>query len=208
MATPIRLYFDFASPYAWFSLDAVEKIAAEHGRTIEWRPILVWAVLKAQGVAPPMESPIKRAYFMQDIARSAAFYGVPYREPVRLPVGTHLAARLFHVIAADDPAAARSFGRDIFRAFFVDHLDISTDAVVLAVAAQHGFDETYVREAMTGPHGRALLEQTVQDAVAEGVCGSPWFVVDHEGFFGADRLPQLRWRLSPEGQAARKGDAA
>src|ERR1700687_3332211 len=31
MESPIRFYFDFASPYAWFALDAAEKLAADHG---------------------------------------------------------------------------------------------------------------------------------------------------------------------------------
>jgi 2-hydroxychromene-2-carboxylate isomerase len=208
MSDPIRFYFDFASPYAYFSVDAVERIAAEHRRTIEWRPILVWAILKAQGIAPPMESPTKRAYFLRDMARSADYYAVPYREPIRLPVGTHLAARLFHVIAADDPTKARAFGRDIFSAFFVERQDISIDSVVISVAGRHDLDEAFVREAMTGPRGRALLEEKVAQAIADGVCGSPWFVADGEGFFGADRLPQLHWRLSSQGQAAREGAIA
>jgi len=32
--------------------------------------------------------------------------------------------------------------------------------------------------------------------VAEGVIGSPYTVVDGEGYFGADRLPQIAWRLA------------
>ena len=44
--------------------------------------------------------------------------------------------------------------------------------------------------------GRAGLEAAVAEAVTSGVVGSPYFLVDGEGFFGADRLPQLRWFLS------------
>jgi 2-hydroxychromene-2-carboxylate isomerase len=209
MSDPIRFYFDFASPYAYFSVQAVERIAAEHGRPLEWRPILMWAVLKAHQIAPPMDSPAKRAYFLHDMTRSAAFYGLPYREPVKLPLSSHNAARLWHVLAARDEHAARAYGRDVFRTFFAEHRDISDQAVLVEIAARHGMSDTDAREAMTGPHGRALLEAEVARAIADNVCGSPYFLVDQEGFFGADRLPQLRWRLSPEGQAyARKGDAA
>ncbi|MFZ2909911.1 MAG: DsbA family protein, partial [Candidatus Desulfobacillus denitrificans] len=31
-------------------------------------------------------------------------------------------------------------------------------------------------------------------ALAKGMCGAPWFVVDGEPFWGADRLPQIeKW---------------
>ena len=81
MATPIRFYLDFASPYAWFALDGIERLAREHGREIEWRPVLIWAVLKAHGIAAPMNVPAKRDYLVADMVRSAAFHGVPYRAP-------------------------------------------------------------------------------------------------------------------------------
>ena len=203
MANPIRFYFDFASPYAYFSLDAIEKLAAEHGRTVEWVPILMWVLLKAHGVAPPMEAPVKRAYFLHDMLRSARFYGVDYRPPVKLPVSSHLAARAFHVLAASDPDRAKDFARAVFAAFFRGHEDISSEAVVLRLAEAHGMSAEAAREAIGGPEGRGLLEAAVGRALADKACGSPFFVVDGEGFFGADRLPQVGWRLTPEGQAAR-----
>ncbi len=113
MAEPIRLYLDFASPYAYFAVDAADRLAAEHGRSVVWRPILLWAALKAQGVPPPMDPPPKRAYFLADIARSAKYHGLPYAAP-ELPLSSHRAARLYHAWEARDPAAARAFGRDVF----------------------------------------------------------------------------------------------
>lgn len=208
MAEPIRFYFDFASPYAYFSVEAVETIAADHGRKLEWRPILMWAVLKAHQIAPPMDLPAKRSYFLHDMTRSAAFYGIPYREPAKLPISSHNAARLWHALAVRDEPAARAYGKDVFRAFFADRRDISDQDVLADIAGRHGLSEADARTAMAGPDGRAGLEAEVARAVADNVCGSPYFMVDNEGFFGADRLPQLRWRLSPEGQAARKGDVA
>ncbi|MGO4838306.1 DsbA family protein, partial [Rhizobiaceae sp. 2RAB30] len=60
---PIRLYFDFASPYSYFALPGLEKLAEDHGRELEWRPIILWAIMKAHGIAPPMDLPVKRDYF-------------------------------------------------------------------------------------------------------------------------------------------------
>ena len=198
MTDPIRFYFDFASPYAYFAAHQIDALGEEFGRAVEWRPVLVWAILKAQGIAAPMDSPARRAYVLHDMQRSASFYGLPYREPVRLP-STHLAARLYHTVDAEDADRAANLADRLFRAFFVDHRDISDEATLIGIAAEAGISDDTAREAMQGHAGRARLEQAVADAVADGVIGSPHFMVAGEGFFGADRLPQLRWHLARKG---------
>ena len=205
MSGPIRFYFDFASPYAYVCLGAAERLAAKAGRSLEWRPVLAWAVLKAQGIAAPMEPPAKRGYFLRDMERSASFFGVPYREPVRLPMSSHAAARLWHVLAAEDQGIARDFGQRVFDAFFVRHLDIGEAVVLLELLREAGLSGDEAEAAMQAPEGRTRLEACVADAVDDGCIGSPYFVVDGEGFFGADRLPQLRWRLGVRTEDAAHG---
>jgi len=195
VAAPIRFYLDFSSPYAYAAHGALEALAARHGRTVDWRPILVWAVLKAQGVAPPLESEARRRYLLQDMARSAAFHGLPYRQPVRLPLSTHLAARLFLALREEDPVLARRLGLRLFQAFFTERADIGEAEVVLALAAELGIGRAAASEAMTGPAGKARLAAMVDEALADGAVGAPFVVLDGEGFFGADRLPQIAWRL-------------
>jgi 2-hydroxychromene-2-carboxylate isomerase len=196
MAEPIRFYLDFASPYAWIALAGIERLASEHGRALEWRPVLIWAVLKAQGIAPPMEVPAKRGYFEIDMARSAAFHGVAYRHPSRLPLSAHLATRVYYSIAERDLDKAQSFGRDVFAAFFTRDEDIADPEVVVRLAANHSLTADEAQEAMNGPLGRQRLAAAVDAAIADGVCGSPWFIVEGEPFFGADRLPQIAKRLA------------
>ena len=196
MPEPIRFYLDFASPYAYCALPGIEKIAAEHGRELEWRPILVWALLKAQNIPPPMESPTRARYFLTDMARSAAFHALPYRHPSKFPISAHRAARLYQAVAQSDPAKARAFGKAALTAFFTRDEDISDAEVLIALAAKEGIEAGAAREAMDGPLGRERLAAAIDAAVADGVTGSPFFIIDGEPFFGADRLPQIAWRLS------------
>jgi 2-hydroxychromene-2-carboxylate isomerase len=81
MPDPIRFYFDFASPYGYFASTRIEALAEEFGRTVEWRPILLWAVFKTHGIAPPMDLSVRRDYLLHDMARSAAFFDVPIERP-------------------------------------------------------------------------------------------------------------------------------
>ncbi|SMH51873.1 2-hydroxychromene-2-carboxylate isomerase [Mesorhizobium australicum] len=195
MPDPIRFYFDFASPYAYFAARQVDEIGAEFGRAVEWRPILMWAVLKAHGIAAPMDVPVKRAYMLNDMERSAAFFGMPYRRPVKLPLSSHLAGRLFYAVREQDPDKASALARRLLPAFFAEQWDISDAATLTELAAEVGIAPEMTAEALQGPVGRAGLEAAVADAVTAGVVGSPYFLVDGEGLFGADRLPQLRWFL-------------
>ncbi len=199
MAGPIRFWFDFASPYAYFASAEIDRIGAEFGRTVEWRPVLLWAVLKAHGIAPPMDVPAKRAYFLHDMKRSADFFGLPYQEPVKLPLSSHLAARLYYATGQQSADKAAALAQRLFRAFFVEGKDISDEPVLVDLAADAGISAKAAQEGMKGPVGRAHLEQVVEQAIAEKIIGSPHFTVDGEDFFGADRLPQLRWFLSGGG---------
>jgi 2-hydroxychromene-2-carboxylate isomerase len=196
MSSPIRFYMDFASPYAYFASRAIEAVGAEFGRPVEWRPILMWAVLKAHGIAAPMDVPVKRSYLLADMERSAAFHGLDYRHPVKLPMSAHLAARLHHAVAAEDPATAGLLAHALFEAFFRDHRDVADMETLVAIGASVGLSRETVVEGATGTAGRALLEAAVAEAIGAGVVGSPYFIVDGEGLFGADRLPQVRLLLS------------
>lgn len=68
--------------------------------------------------------------------------------------------------------------------------------MVLELAAAFGMTEGSVRAALADPTTKQRLAAAVDEAVSVGMCGSPYFVVDDEGFFGADRLPQIAWRLA------------
>lgn len=200
MNTPLHFYFDFASPYAYFALRPLQALARQHGRNIEYRPMLMWAVLKAHGIAAPLDPPVKRAYFMADMVRSAAFHGVPYRHPT-LPVSSHLSARLYYAIVEQRPEAAPALVHEIFDAFFARGEDITLADVLRTLAMAQGLDLETAREAMEGQIGRQRLAEAVDLAIADNVCGSPYVIVNDEGFFGADRLPQIAWRLSQSAKA-------
>lgn len=66
--------------------------------------------------------------------------------------------------------------------------------MVLDIAAEVGVDKAALAAVLAGPEIRNRLAAEVDLALARGVFGSPYFIVDGEGFWGSDRLPQLeRW---------------
>jgi 2-hydroxychromene-2-carboxylate isomerase len=191
---PIRYWFDFASPYAYFAVPGLKALARQHGRRIEYRPLLLFAVFRAHGIAAPLEVPARKHYFFADMARSAAFAGLPLAEPVKIPFASHLAARLFYGLTAEQPDLAEPYVWAVLSRFFGAGEDIASVPALQAVLAGLGVDPAQAEALIAA--GRDRLAASVEEAVAEGVIGSPYTVVDGEGFFGADRLPQIAWRLA------------
>ena len=79
---PLEFHYDFSSPYGYLAAQKIGALAARHGRTVEWNPILLGVVFRQTGTAPLTEIPLKGEYSKRDFARSARFHGLP---PFRMP---------------------------------------------------------------------------------------------------------------------------
>lgn len=189
----IDFYFDFSSPYGYFAAEQIDALAARFGRQVNWQPILLGVVFKATGNVLGA-NPDKWAYALNDFARSARFYDLPFSQPANFPIASQQAGRAFYWLHGQDPAAAKQLALALYRAFFVDGKNISEAEVVLDVAAGLGHDRAALAAALADDGVKALLKDATEAAIANKVFGSPFFIIDGEGFFGVDRLPQLeKW---------------
>ena len=198
--TPIDFWFDFSSPYGYLMAEKIDAVAAAHGRKVRWHPILLGVIFQATGSRPPVDGVSNKAkYMLKDFQRSARFMGVAYNPPSRFPLPTQNAARAYYWLHPQDCALARRFALAVYRAFFVDDLDISAPEVVLDIAAGLGIDRAALAEALRSAEIKAKLKQACDEALAAGVFGSPHVLIDGEAFFGADRLPQIEHWLATGG---------
>ncbi len=191
MASPIEFWFDFSSPYGYIASELIDAVAARHGRSVNWHPILLGPVFKAVGTAPLTTLPIKGEYSKLDFARTARYHKVPYRLPEKFPVGTQVAARAFYLVADADPARARDFARRVYRAYFAEGRDVADPAVVMELAAAAGADAAALAEPLKGEPIKERVRAEVDAAMRAGVFGSPYFIVDGEPFWGVDRIPVM-----------------
>ncbi|MEQ8294768.1 MAG: 2-hydroxychromene-2-carboxylate isomerase [Roseovarius sp.] len=196
MTSAIDFYFDFASPYAYCAAPLAEDIAAAHGVRLVWRPVLLWACRNHFGMAPPLQDGPKADYMPLDFQRSAAFHGLPFVMPPSFAKSTHAAARLYYGIAAQDEAEATTFARHTLSAHFGQGADLTDPETLADLAAQTGLSRSEADHLMTADTSKEALRHANDAAIAAGIWGSPFFLLDGEPFFGADRLPQLDWRLS------------
>ncbi|CAN5919182.1 2-hydroxychromene-2-carboxylate isomerase [soil metagenome] len=203
-ATPIDFWFDFASPYGYFMSEKIDALASRHGRSVRWRPVLLFAVLRVLELPAPLGNDIKRDYMRRDFERSARFLGVPYRLPEGFPAVTQHAARAVYLIdglEGDGSAMAARFARSVMRDYFIDGAPIGDiewiAARVMREAPALGDVQQVVASLQTAT-ARAALAAAVDTAIAQRIFGSPFVVIDGEPFFGVDRLPQIEAMLAGE----------
>ncbi|TAL52127.1 2-hydroxychromene-2-carboxylate isomerase [Pandoraea sp.] len=188
----IDFYFDFSSPYGYFASTVIDQLAARHGRSVQWHPILLGAIFKTTGMQPPVQYPLKGDYIWHDFARSARFHDIPYRRPSRFPLPTQAAARATlwaHEALGDERAV--TLAKAIYRGLFVDDIDISEPAEVVRIGTALGIDGSALEQGIQQPSIKEQLKTGVEQALARGVFGSPYVIVDGEPFWGFDRFAQI-----------------
>lgn len=198
MSDTIDFYFDFSSPFGYLASERIELIAEKHGRRIVWHPILLGAVFKVTGQAPLTQAPLKGDYSIRDFSRSAREHQIVYKHPDPFPIGAVAACRATLWLRDNEDASLRKKTTDfihaVFRAFYTQGLDITDASVLSELASSLGLDGEQMAHALAQQSVKDALRNEVDDAIANGIFGSPMMLVDEEPFWGHDRLEQMdRW---------------
>jgi len=191
MAGAIDFYFEFSSPYGYIASHLADGLGERTGREVTWRPILLGPVFKTTGQAPLVDVPLKGEYSKRDFPRMARYHGVPYAQPAKFPIGTVAGVRAFYWLHDRDPQQAQAFAKVLYADYFAKGIDVSAPEAVLQAAKGAGADEAALASALQDPAVKDRARQEVEAAIAAGVFGSPYFIVDGEPFWGSDRMPML-----------------
>ena len=199
MKPAIDFYFDFSSPYSYIASEWIEAVAARHGRAVNWHAILLGATFQAAELKSPVSYPLKGEYSLRDFTRSARFAGLPMVMPAKFPIPTQNAARIFWWLHdTQSPERAVAWAHAGLRAYFSRGIDLSDPVSLEALASESGLDAAAARAAYTDPLWKDRLKRENDAAIAAGVFGAPFFIVDGEPFWGNDRRQQIEHWLSGE----------
>lgn len=194
----ITFWYEFASTYSYPAAMRIERLAAEAGVAVAWRPFLVGPLFhEQQGLtdSPFNSFPVKGAYMWRDLERVCDLEGLPLVRPSQFPRNGLQAARIAIVGLEDGWTPA--FSQAVYQANFVDDQDISDPAVLAPLIASVGAGPEHVLAAAASDPVKARLKDHVAEARRLGVFGAPSFVTaDGELFWGNDRLEQaLDWAV-------------
>ncbi|MHA1152933.1 MAG: 2-hydroxychromene-2-carboxylate isomerase [Alphaproteobacteria bacterium] len=199
MAAAIEFYFDFSSPYGYLAAQRIEEVIEEYQREVLWKPFLLGAVFKTTGAKPLLDIPIKGDYARHDLARSARLFDTPFVLPETFPFMSVAACRATYWLNESDPEEARELIEALYHTAFGEGQSIAEPAEVAAVAEELGHDPDEVLAALQEPRIKSLLRREVEAAIAKGVFGSPYIIVDDEPFWGFDRLDDVALWLETGG---------
>jgi 2-hydroxychromene-2-carboxylate isomerase len=193
--TAIDFWYEFASTYSYPAAIRIERLAADAGVTLRWRPFLLGPIFKELGWndSPFNIYAAKGRYMWRDLARVCEADGLPLKlPPVRFPQNGVKAARLALVGETDGWTPA--FTRAVFAANYAEQKDITDEASLRAILDNLGVDADAALASANAPETKEALRAQTEEAKTRGLFGAPSFTVGDEIFWGNDRLEMaLAW---------------
>jgi 2-hydroxychromene-2-carboxylate isomerase len=215
MTLSVDLYVSYRSPYSFFMAAQLRPLAESQDLRVVVCPVLPLILRYPNALAD--QNPALGRYFLIDVARTAAFLGLPYTgAPDPDPVATdesglrpadeqpviHRVTRLG--LAAEKRGGGLRFYEEYGRLLWSGEAWAEGDRLAHA-AAVAGLDfgalETDILE--RGDAFAAEIDENGRALEASGHWGTPTCVFRGEPFFGQDRYEQLVWRFEQNGLVQR-----
>ena len=195
----IDFWYELASSYSYPAAMRIGSAAEAAGVEVRWRPFLLGAIFKMQGLggdSPFNRQPAKGRYMWRDLERICAALDLPFRRPEPFPQRSLTAMRV--ALIGHDEGWGEAFAKAVYRAEFAEGRDIGERATLAAILEALGHDPDAVFARAEAAANKARLRAETEEAQRLGIFGAPSFVTaDGELFWGNDRLePALDWAKS------------
>jgi 2-hydroxychromene-2-carboxylate isomerase len=194
-----QFLFDFGSPNAFLSHEAIPAIEKRTGVKFEYVPILLGGIFKATNNKSPAESLAgiknKPGFQVVETERFVRRFAVkPYTPNPFFPVNTLNLMRA--AVAAQFEGVFEKYVDAAFHYMWVEPKRMDDPEVALKALAGSGLDAAKLfARAQEGDVKAKLIENT-QAAVERGAFGSPTFFVGKEMFFGKEQLREVEELVS------------
>ena len=194
-----QFLFDFGSPNAFLSHEAIPAIEKRTGVRFEYVPILLGGIFKATNNKSPAESLAgiknKPEFQAVETERFVRRFAVkPYAPNPFFPVNTLNLMRA--AVAAQFEGVFEKYVDAAFHHMWVEPKKMDDPEVALKALAGSGLDAAKLFARAQDPGVKAKLIENTQNAVERGAFGSPTFFVDKEMFFGKEQLREVEELIS------------
>ncbi len=194
-----QFLFDFGSPNAFLSHEAIPAIERRTGVKFEYVPVLLGGIFKATNNRSPAESLAgiknKPEFQMVETERFVRRFAVkPYTPNPFFPVNTLNLMRA--AVAAQFEGVFEKYVDAAFHHMWVEPKKMDDPEVALKALAGSGLDAAKLLARAQEPEVKAKLIENTQAAVERGAFGSPTFFVGKEMFFGKEQLREVEELVS------------
>ncbi|MBR0692440.1 2-hydroxychromene-2-carboxylate isomerase [Bradyrhizobium lablabi] len=194
-----QFLFDFGSPNAFLSHEAIPAIERRIGVRFEYVPILLGGIFKATNNRSPAETlaGIKNKPEFQKIETRRfikRFNVKPYNWNPFFPVNTLNLMRA--AVAAQFEGVLEKYVEAAFHHMWVEPKKMDDPEVARQAIASSGLDAAKLFARAQDADVKARLIENTQSAVERGAFGSPTFFVGNEMFFGKEQLRDVEELIS------------
>ena len=198
-STAPQFMFDFGSPNAFLSHEAIPPIEKRTGVKFEYVPILLGGIFKATNNKSPAESLAgiknKPEFQVVETERFVRRFAVkPYTPNPFFPVNTLNLMRA--AVAAQFEGVFEKYVDAAFHHMWVAPKKMDDPEVALKALAGSGLEAAKLFARAQEPEVKAKLIENTQAAVERGAFGSPTFFVGKEMFFGKEQLREVEELVS------------
>lgn len=203
--SPLIVYVDVKSPYAYLAIEPTLKLGEELGISIDWRPLTLnipsylgsartdnsGKVVQSERT-PAQWNAVRYAY--RDAKRYARIRGITLYGTQKIWDSSFAGIGLLWARRISE-AAAVSYLQTVYPPFWRRELDIEDPAVIESTLRQSSVPVDGFLQWLGG-EGR-LEHDALQDSLhPTGIFGVPTYIVAGDRFFGREHLPAVRWLLT------------
>ena len=197
--TSPQFMFDFGSPNAFLSHEAIPAIEQRTAVKFEYVPVLLGGIFKATNNKSPAETLAgiknKREFHALETERFIKRFQVkPYIWNPFFPVNTLNLMRA--AVAAQLEGVFEKYVDAAFHHMWVEPKKIDDPEVAAKALTASGLDGAKLLARSQDADVKAKLIENTQNAVERGAFGSPTFFVGKEMFFGKEQLREVEELVS------------
>ena len=174
-ALSIVAYSDYVCPWCYIGLERIERLQAQFGIDVEWRPFELHPETPRGGARlfGRLGSEERARAYGENIVALAAESDIAMAMPA-LVANSHLALEAAE-FAREHGGFAR-YHRALFHAYFADARDIGDADVLCDVARDAGVDDQGLRQALADERYRERIDAVTAAAREEEVVSTPTFI--------------------------------
>ena len=192
MTKKIEYFLDCSSPWTYLSFRGILNLKKTKDFEIIWKPILVGGIFNSinPSVYESRKNPVKEKleYSQKDMNDWTKLRGIEINWPKIFPINSVRAMRgAFYFL--DEQIEIESYLESIFKAYWTDGIDISSEDSLAKIVDALGVDSKNYIEFINLPDTKNRLVENTQELMERGGFGSPtFFINDKDMYFGNDRL--------------------